>query len=333
MNDLLSLATLAAQRASRLCQAVRRDLVTSATKDDRSPVTVADFGAQAVVSLTLAEGGSDLPMVGEEDAAMLRAENGRELCNKVVAQVRGILGEDISTDTVLDAIDAGSDPGGATGQRWVLDPIDGTKGFLRGEQYAVALALLDDGVPSLGVLGCPWMPVRPDAEGDIAAALRGVMFSASRGQGARQVNIAGWTPQSEGNTIRASQIDDPRQASFCESVEAAHSAHDDHSKIATVLGVEATPVRMDSQCKYAAVARGQASIYLRLPKSDTYREKIWDHAAGVVVVEEAGGRVTDVRGESLDFSIGRTLDRNRGVIATNGLLHDKVLGAVQQVLA
>ena len=81
-------------------------------------------------------------------------------------------------------------------------------------------------------------------------------------------------------------------------------------------------MRIDSQCKYGAVARGEASIYLRLPTSESYREKIWDHAAGWMVVNAAGGRVTDARGQNLDFSLGRTLDQNRGIIATNGHLHD-----------
>jgi 3'(2'), 5'-bisphosphate nucleotidase len=86
---------------------------------------------------------------------------------------------------------------------------------------------------------------------------------------------------------------------------------------------------MDSQCKYAAVARGDADVYLRIPTSATYREKVWDHAAGVCVVREAGGRVTDVRGEDLDFARGRTLEGNAGVVVTNGRIHDDVMAAVR----
>ena len=90
-------------------------------------------------------------------------------------------------------------------------------------------------------------------------------------------------------------------------------------------------IRIDSQCKYAAVARGDASIYLRMPTRKDYREKIWDHAAGMLVVEEAGGRVTDVKGHPLDFTRGRTLDANRGVVATCGPIHDEVIGVVKRV--
>ena len=50
-----------------------------------------------------------------------------------------------------------------------------------------------------------------------------------------------------------------------------------------VLGVKAPPVRIDSQAKYGAMARGDAVIYLRFPHTG-YREKIWDHAAGSIVI-------------------------------------------------
>ena len=75
-------------------------------------------------------------------------------------------------------------------------------------------------------------------------------------------------------------------------------------------------MRLDSQAKYAVVARGEAEAYLRLPTRADYREKIWDHAAGVLIVEEAGGTVTDITGRPLEFTHGRDLAANRGVIVT-----------------
>ena len=112
-------------------------------------------------------------------------------------------------------------------------------------------------------------------------------------------------------------------------VEASHSDQGRSARIAARLGITRDPFRLDSQAKYAAIADGLASIYLRLPTSAHYREKIWDHAAGSIVVEEAGGRVTDVFGKRLDFSRGRKLEDNRGVVATSGAIHDAVLEAVQ----
>jgi len=96
--------------------------------------------------------------------------------------------------------------------------------------------------------------------------------------------------------------------------------------------VTAPPLRIDSQCKYGVVARGDVSIYLRLPPRATYEDKIWDHAAGSIVLKEAGGEVTDVYGRPLDFSLGRTLRKTVGILATNGKLHTRVLAAVRQAL-
>lgn len=342
---LLGAAIDAVYSASLVCRTVQAELVSedTYTKKDRSPVTVADFSAQAIVSRLLQRQFPSIPLVGEESAAALRSSSGavlREQVTRHVTQAFASRGEDITPSRVLDAIDAGNDRGGASGQRWVLDPIDGTKGYLRRQQYAVALALLDDGVPVLGVLGCPAMDRSPDAALDAKANTEnGCLFIARRGQGVYETGIRSQRESAQGpwhpaellegaQRLSATNVEDPGDAIFCESVEAAHSSHDRHSAIAKHLGVTKPSFRIDSQCKYAAVARGEASIYLRLPTSATYREKIWDHAAGWAVVTEAGGRVTDIHGKRLDFSLGRTLDHNRGVVVTNDLLHDTVLAAI-----
>jgi 3'(2'), 5'-bisphosphate nucleotidase len=92
---------------------------------------------------------------------------------------------------------------------------------------------------------------------------------------------------------------------------------------------------MDSQAKYAVLAAGVGDVNLRLisPKMPAYRERIWDQAAGSIVVEEAGGRVTDLDGKPLDFAQGRTLATNRGVLATNGQLHDALLDGLKEIHA
>jgi 3'(2'), 5'-bisphosphate nucleotidase len=128
--------------------------------------------------------------------------------------------------------------------------------------------------------------------------------------------------------IRVSANRATTAARFCESVESGHSSHGDAAELAKRLGITATPVRMDSQAKYAVVARGEADIYLRLPTRGDYREKIWDHAGGVLIVTEAGGRVSDVDGKPLEFHHGAELLANRGVIVTNGPLHDAVLAGL-----
>src|SRR5690606_7597829 len=105
--------------------------------------------------------------------------------------------------------------------------------------------------------------------------------------------------------VRVSDTSSTMSARFCESVESGHSDQSASQQIAQRLGITAQPLRLDSQAKYAMVARGDAQIYLRLPTRADYRECIWDHAAGMLTVQQAGGTVTDVDGKPLDFSQGK----------------------------
>jgi len=313
-------AVEAVHAASALCAGAQGRLAAgeTLTKGDDSPVTVADFAAQAVVVATLTERLGAVELVGEEDAADLASDDQATLRDGVVALTATQLGRDLDAGQVLGWIDAG-DADGSGDRFWTLDPIDGTKGFLRGDQYAIALALVEAGEIVLGVLGCPNLP-NPDGS-------TGAVFVAT-GSGC----VAYTGGASTATAVRVAEPASLAEARFCESVESGHSNHDDSAEIARRLGIVAEPYRIDSQCKYAAVARGDASIYLRLPTRPGYREKIWDHAAGKFVVERAGGTVTDVDGRPLDFRHGRRLEHNRGIVATDGRFHTEVLAAVQAVL-
>jgi 3'(2'), 5'-bisphosphate nucleotidase len=316
------LAMRAVRQAAHLCRSVRSQVAPEVlAKADQSPVTVADFGSQALVSRALAEAFPDDPLIAEEDAAELRRRENAALLAEVVAYVRAF-DNTADTDSACRWIDRGGTA--AFGQRfWTLDPIDGTKGFLRDEQYAVALALIVDGHVTVAVLGCPNLPAAPTADGPSGPT--GLLFVAVRGQGAVSIPLDGGDHETP---MAVSTEAVPAAARFCESVEAGHSAHGESAAVAARLGITATPLRLDSQAKYAVVARGEADVYLRLPTRADYREKIWDHAAGVLIVEEAGGTVTDINGRSLDFTRGRVLAVNRGVIVSNGRLHERVLEAL-----
>lgn len=71
------------------------------------------------------------------------------------------------------------------------------------------------------------------------------------------------------------EISSLKEASFCESVEAGHSSKPLNARIAELMGITKAPVQMDSQAKYCSIARGDGNVYLRLPTSVTYEEKIW----------------------------------------------------------
>ena len=129
--------------------------------------------------------------------------------------------------------------------------------------------------------------------------------------------------------LKVNAADDPAVVRFCESVESGHSAHGDAAEVAARLGITATALANGQPGKVCRGARGEAEIYLRLPTRADYREKIWDHAAGALIVAEAGGVVTDIHGRPLEFHHGRELVANRGVIVSNGRLHASVIQAVR----
>ena len=297
------------KEAAQLCIYVQSGLeIASASKPDRSPVTVADYGSQALVCRALRDAFPEDAIVAEEDSAHLRLPEQAGIRDQVLACIIRARGK-CTRSEFLKWIDYGSghcNPG----RFWTLDPIDGTKGFLRGEHYAIALALVEDGQVVLGGLACP--------------NLDGGFLVAVRAQGARKFG-------SSSTSIAVSSVSDVSQARCVESVESAHSAHGPAAQVARHLGITAPNMRLDSQAKYAAVAQGDADIYMRLPTRPGYVERIWDHAAGALILEEAGGCVTDCQGKPLDFSQGRRLAGNRGVIATNGKLHNHVLCALREL--
>lgn len=309
-------AVAAAIEAAKLCQQVRRDIPEALEKKDKSPVTVADYGSQAVICKALEEAFPHDPVVGEEDATELRKPEMLETLTKVTGYVQELI-PDATPAQISAWIDRGN--GQVSPRYWTLDPIDGTKGFLRQDQYAVAIALVEDGEVKVGVLACPALPVE--------GAEPGMLFAAVRGQGATMMPLAGGQEEK----IRVVQADDLANLRFVESVESGHGDQSRQNAIAQAVGITQPSVRVDSQAKYGIVASGQAALYLRLPspKHPDYRENIWDHAAGAIVVEEAGGRVTDMHGQPLNFADGVKMVNNRGVVVSNGTIHDTVLAALQ----
>ena len=319
-QDELRVALAAVREASRVCVVIQKEITPETlAKQDKSPVTVADFSSQALICRALQESYSHDPIIAEEDARELRQPAQAPFLTKVIRYLR-----EVEVNATPDAVCCWIDLGGTSEYRprfWTVDPIDGTKGFLRGEQYAVALALIVNGEIAVGVLGCPNIPFDQVTDG--------TLFYAVRGQGAFAAPLDQSSPP---RSIRVSPITNRTELRFCESVESGHSQHDVAGIMATKLGIHSAPLRLDSQAKYGVVSRGEAHVYLRLPTRADYREKIWDHAAGVLIVQEAGGKVTDVHGKKLEFTHGRELKVNQGVIVTTGGIHDEVLNAYAEAI-
>ncbi|KAG4178134.1 hypothetical protein ERO13_A10G022200v2 [Gossypium hirsutum] len=363
----LDVAVKAVQMACSLCQKVQESLISKTnsqihSKDDNSPVTVADWSVQATISWILSKsfGCRNVSILAEEDVESLSKPDSKGLLSAVVETVNdclvqaphfGLKGPEklLGSSDVLEAIGRCNSKGGPTGSFWALDPVDGTLGFVRGDQYAVALALIEDGEVVLGVLGCPNYPKKKEwlsyhhRYHRIISKLtpttseswdKGCVLYATKGSGEawmqllRQTNkLLAW-PNSA-IPIRVSAIDDPALATFCEPVEKSNSSHSFTAGLAHSVGLRKQPLRVYSMVKYAAIARGDAEIFMKFARTG-YKEKIWDHAAGVIIIQEAGGVVTDAGGSPLDFSKGIFLEGlDRGIIACGGAkLHERITKSV-----
>jgi 3'(2'), 5'-bisphosphate nucleotidase len=324
-NSLEVLTALrAVKMASSLCEKVGKDLIgkESLLKKDRSPVTVADYGSQAILCKLIKDTFPEDVIVAEEDSSELK----KPVHSKILEQVTRFFHAFFPDATSIDVsrwIDFSSHR--ITDRFWAMDPIDGTKGFLRGDQYAIALALIENGRVVLGLLGCPNLSVEKDRSGQ----RRGCLFYAVRGRGAIQMDLE----SGDKRLLHVSNAENPSEIILTESVESDHSDHLFHERFREKLNILKPALRVDSQVKYGIVARGEATLYLRIPSTSEpgYKENIWDHAAGSIITEEAGGKVTDSLGHPLEFTLGIKMEKNEGIVASNGILHEVVLKVLKGV--
>jgi histidinol-phosphatase len=207
---------------------------------------------------------------------------------EVERAIRALLGQRRPSDSVL------GEEYGSTGdgpRRWVLDPVDGTKNFVRGVPvWATLIALMEGDEVYVGVVSAPAL---------------GRRWWASRGQGAWTSFLGG-----EPRRLRVSGVSDLADASF--SYSSLHGWAP--ASRAGLIELESTVWRSRAYgdfWQYALVAEGAVDATAEPEVS------LWDLAPLVVLVEEAGGRFTDLS--------GRRGPAGGSGLATNGLLHDEVL--------
>lgn len=309
----------AVEGAALLAGRIQSELTEpSLSKRDRSPVTVADFAVQALIGKLIGDAFPGDSLVAEEESSEIQSAHGERL----LAAASDFLGEilrEAAPAKVKEWIQVGE--GEPRKDRfWTLDPIDGTKGFLRRQQYAVALALIVDGRPRIAALGCPQLRL---------AGQTGHLIVAASGAGAWSTPLR----RRRFRKLEVSNTDVASEALVVRSVESGHTDTHGFDLFVRELGTRKTPLLMDSQAKYAILAAGCGDVLLRLrsPDRPNYVEKIWDHAAGSLIVEEAGGKVTDLLGRPLNFNNGRLMQGNVGVAASNGALHKQAIEALQAV--
>ena len=278
-SEEIKVAVEAVRKGALLALDMRRKMsISPLSKPDKSPVTAADFSVQVLIARILQKHFPDDPLVAEESAAYLRTEEGSETLNQVKKYVRKKVKGAVRKN-ILDWIDRGTaEP---ASRFWTLDPIDGTKGFIRGDQYAVALALVEDGEVKIGVLGCPLLK---DAQA-VDKKGPGSLILAVKGKGAWAKPLMkkkDWKP------LHVSFRTDFQSAILLRSVEEKQVSGPYTEKLIKILGITQPAIWMDSLAKYVVLASGAGDILCRIPTAPLPdgAEHIWDQAAGALAIEE-----------------------------------------------
>ncbi|MSR44884.1 MAG: hypothetical protein EXS15_05965 [Phycisphaerales bacterium] len=279
-------------------------------KPDGTPVTAGDLAVQMAVCSVLAQRTPSLSIVGEEGESSFLGTAGAELLARALVAVRESMGSAAPADPV-QFLRGDNRPTGDSW--WTVDPIDGTKGFRSARHYALCLALVENRQPTVGVLSCPTLVMGRDPLEVGNDEQFGTVYAALRGCGAWK-----FQPCDQSRTLprTALRVHRPKHTGeswrVCDSIEGGSRAERMRSVMAST-DLKWSSVSLDSQCKYALVAEGAADCFMRVPAAHG-AEKVWDHAPGVVVAEEAGAVISDVLGKPLIFA-GESLNLNAGTLA------------------
>ncbi|KAK0727504.1 hypothetical protein B0T26DRAFT_847167 [Lasiosphaeria miniovina] len=362
----LRVAFAALERAAKISQAVmaRSDKGT-VSKEDLSPVTVADFAVQALLTATFHDAFPGDGFVGEESSAKLRESPALLQCVwDVLVETAGAASSSSpcaipkSKEHMCDMIDWCC---ASSRRTWVFDPIDGTANFVCGELYAINIALLKDYSPHgpggkqvqvLGVVACPNLAVGtqapvtnssvdPDGAGCIVFAARGhgtYVRSLFPRQGDGSEPAIQRVPLIAQTEVVDKAVSELRLMSCSKTVASSSGLDEVHDAAMARLGLSARrPADSDVYpwvVQYVVLGLGLADVMFWAYADRKQLAKIWDHAGAMLLYEEIGGKITDFDGLEINLTEvgGRTLATNYGIVAAPRHLHHQVLQAVQDAM-
>jgi len=296
------------------------------SKADGSPVTTCDVAVQAVLAHLLRARLGNIPIIGEENAWPGGGAQARGVLEKVAAALGAGAGP-IDEGALAKALARAEVPPGAPYA--AVDPIDGTKGFLAGGQYAVCVAWVEGGVSRVGIVACPRLDPSAPIASIAARRPTGTVFVAVDGD----LRVAAVSPEGRVGPARpvAPSHGTGEGRTLVTSRALGHTDPAAVRELAAALG-GARVVRMDGQGKVGLVACGRADVYVRVPRAPGRAEPVWDHAAGIALARAAGLRVCDARGGPIDLSRPPVARGAAGAVVAPEALADCVLAVVRRRL-
>jgi 3'(2'), 5'-bisphosphate nucleotidase len=297
-NKELSLAVDLVRDASRITEWFKTKKISSYIKNDKSPVTLADFASQIFIISKIKKNFPKDQVIAEEDASVFLNSNVLNILKKCYTALNYIIEENLK--------DILTYRGPVSRRQWTVDPIDGTKGYQKNLIYAIGIGFMVDSKPTICAIGAPNYRNRALA-----------IFSAQKNHGAKL--SYGNHAFTKVNVSNNQKIETFR---FC------HSLHYDEPwvlKFASILGIT-NFVQIDSMAKLCMVAEGSADIYIK--PLDMTRSFTWDFLPGDLLIKEAGGKITDLRGNNIKYNNEKCLVNTPGLIASNGQKHEELISTL-----
>ncbi len=285
----------AVENAHSLCQYLRMTYLEKIDKDNEC-VTLADFGTQVILNRTLYNSYPNHAVISEEnsyDFLKFTSENQRSFVTSIVSK---ILNESISQEEFIRWLDYGHTS--ISNKCWVIDPIDGTQEFLNSNQYVIGIGELENSIPRFSFLSS---------------------FSAFTNQ---PIHYFTWQGKSYKYYPYDRRMIEIHVSDRNISIARPYCNNSALSKIYKIDFIEADV--FSTLNGYISIASGESDVLISLKFANTSL-KVWDHAGGIVLLQNAGGIISDIDGQELDFSQGSLLSKNKGVILSNGKFHEKLL--------
>lgn len=307
----------AVRMACELSRRVQTSEAGVSHKSDASPVTIADYGAQALLCRAIRRFFPEDGVIAEEGVEGFLAVPASER-EQVLRLVGKLVGEQVAEEDFVRWLEHGR--GVRADRTWVIDPIDGTEGFVNGRSYSVGVGSLVEGQPLDAIIGAPVSGLDE----------RGTVFFTDGGKAWSEPLES--ADEARPRPLCVSDRMDPKSLRAVESYLMGRRSREVADRVYAETGLDARRLRRyDGMVKYALVAAGQAELYIRGPRdSRRSTHKVWDHVAGTALVRAAGGQVTGLDGRALDFSQGTEL-RTPGLLVTNGHVHVRVIEAMRRV--
>lgn len=294
------LAIKLGKEACRIPEWFRTHGFSSFEKNDKTPVTLADLATQIYIINSLKETYPDDNIIAEEEGTIID-NRAKDIITNCFQKL------EIEIDNIKDVVNY---RGGSLNRQWTIDPIDGTQGFVEGLSYAIGIGFMVDSIPTACAITVPSYDHRGLA-----------LFSAEKGKGA-QASYGGAIFQN----IKVSKTAKISDFVLCQSL---HYDKPWVTKLAQKLGIR-NSIRIDSMLKFCKVADGSADLYIK--PIDPEHSFSWDYMPGILIIEEAGGKITDIQNEPLWVENDRVGWTAPGIVASNGIAHEDIIQDLNKVV-